>query len=225
MSLQRIATSADLGAVIRESRLAARLTQAELAAKAGVSREWLIGLERGARPRAELTKVLSVLDVLDLPLAVGRASSASGDGAEREQPEGAGSLSTAEVTRRAIDASRASATGGSVLRSPALQAILAGLDVTGPLPKVDVSALLPKADVAKMLPRTDFAALMPAIEPSVLTALAHGAMPSAGALLRASQAMSAAGEGVSSEDGADGRRDDSTPGPHGDIDSPTEAGH
>ena len=104
-----------------------------------MSREWLIGLEHGARPRAELTKVLSVLDVLDLPLAVGRASS---DSAGRE--------------------------------------------------------------------KTDFAALMPALDLSVLTALPHGAMTSAGALLRASLATSAANEGESSEDGADEGRDDPT---------------
>ncbi len=154
MTLQRIATPADLGAIVRESRLLAHLTQAELAAKAEVSREWLIGLERGSRPRAELTKVLAVLDVLDLPLTVGGASSTSGGG---EEPG-----------------------------------------------------------------RTDFAALMPVIDQSALDALARGAMPSAGALLRASFLTTDADEGGGSEDGSGERRADQMERPQVDVDAPAE---
>ena len=72
MVIRRIATPSDLGAAVRDARTGAQLTQAQLAEMAGVSREWLIGLERGARPRAELTKVLDVLAALDLPLGVQR---------------------------------------------------------------------------------------------------------------------------------------------------------
>ena len=54
----------ELGAEVRAERHRRGLTQAELAARAGVSREWLSRLERGA-PRLEADKVLGVLRVLD----------------------------------------------------------------------------------------------------------------------------------------------------------------
>jgi transcriptional regulator with XRE-family HTH domain len=44
------------------------MTQAALAARAGVSRKWLIGLEQGARTRAELGKVFDVLRALELSI-------------------------------------------------------------------------------------------------------------------------------------------------------------
>ena len=62
------ATPDELGAIIREARTVRRLTQAEVAERAGVGRQWLVGLERGQRARAELSLVLRVLDVLDVKL-------------------------------------------------------------------------------------------------------------------------------------------------------------
>lgn len=53
----------DLGAAVRAERLRRRLSQAALAAQAGVSREWLGRLENGA-PRLEADKVLNVMGVL-----------------------------------------------------------------------------------------------------------------------------------------------------------------
>lgn len=50
-----------LGAAIREARTAHGWTQAEVAGRAGVSRSFVLDLERGARPRAELARVFSVL--------------------------------------------------------------------------------------------------------------------------------------------------------------------
>ena len=45
-----------------------KLTQEALANKANVSRSWLIGLEQGKRPRAEMDKILSLLGALDISL-------------------------------------------------------------------------------------------------------------------------------------------------------------
>lgn len=62
-----IRTPADLGAVIRERRKQLGLDQAELATRTGVSRQWVIGIERG-RARAELGLALRALDALGLRL-------------------------------------------------------------------------------------------------------------------------------------------------------------
>lgn len=51
MLSRRVVTPLDLGFDVRDARMAVGLTQAELVEKAGVSREWLNGVERGKRPR------------------------------------------------------------------------------------------------------------------------------------------------------------------------------
>lgn len=68
MGNRAITTARQLGATIHDARTRAGLTQASLAASAGVSRKWLIGLEQGARTGAELGKVLAVLRTLDLSI-------------------------------------------------------------------------------------------------------------------------------------------------------------
>lgn len=55
----------ELGAALRERRERAGLTQAQLAIRANVSRAFVIDVERGRRPRAELTRVLAVMRALD----------------------------------------------------------------------------------------------------------------------------------------------------------------
>ena len=60
-------STVQLGATVRDARRAAGLTQQQLATQAGVTRQWLIHLERG-HPRAELYLVLDVLNVLGLTL-------------------------------------------------------------------------------------------------------------------------------------------------------------
>ncbi|MGP9538133.1 helix-turn-helix domain-containing protein [Brachybacterium sp. AOP43-C2-M15] len=194
MSLRRIATPADLGALVRESRRAARLTQADLAAKVGVSREWLIGLERGSRPRAELTKVLAVLDALDMPLTIGRRPSATDERAEPEPSGTAASMSTAEVTRRAIAASLP--TGNR----PSQRALMVPkVDVASMLPRTDVDSILPKTDITSMLPKISPAALLSAVDSSVLAALDQGVMATAGSLVRASLETSTPDEEIDFE--------------------------
>lgn len=56
----RIETAAELGATIRQQRMASGLTQAALADKAGVSRKWLVEVESG-KYSAEVGRVLDVL--------------------------------------------------------------------------------------------------------------------------------------------------------------------
>ena len=46
------------------------LTQAELAARAQTSRQWLIALESGTNPRLELGLLLRTLDALDASLYI-----------------------------------------------------------------------------------------------------------------------------------------------------------
>ncbi|TCO35813.1 helix-turn-helix protein [Kribbella steppae] len=60
MSIQQMA---GLGAAVRAERRRRGLSQAALAAQAGVSREWLSRLENGA-PRLEADKVLTIMGVL-----------------------------------------------------------------------------------------------------------------------------------------------------------------
>lgn len=62
-----IRTPKDIGAILRESRQKAGLDQAELARRVGVSRQWLVEVERG-KPRAEVGLILRVFNALGMPL-------------------------------------------------------------------------------------------------------------------------------------------------------------
>lgn len=69
-------TPADLGNVIRQRRKALGWDQARLAQETGVSRQWIIDIEKG-KPRAELQLVLRALNVLGIELdATARQASA-----------------------------------------------------------------------------------------------------------------------------------------------------
>lgn len=65
----RVRTMSDLGALVREARERSGLTQAGLAKRAGVSREWLLKVEAGRTP-AEMPRVLDLLHELGLILDV-----------------------------------------------------------------------------------------------------------------------------------------------------------
>ncbi len=69
----------ELGAALHARREHAHLTQEQLAERAGVSRAFVIDIERGRRPRAELNRVLAVMRALDgaLTLTDHRAPSAA----------------------------------------------------------------------------------------------------------------------------------------------------
>lgn len=62
-------TVRDLGALVRSARRAQGLTQADLAKRLGVSRDWVVRLEQG-HPRLEAQRVLDALVVLGLTLDV-----------------------------------------------------------------------------------------------------------------------------------------------------------
>ena len=64
-----IRTPADLGAAIRDKRKQLGLDQSTLAKRVGVSRQWVIGIERG-HARAALGLVLRAFDVLGIRLDV-----------------------------------------------------------------------------------------------------------------------------------------------------------
>ena len=64
-----VRTSTELGLLIRERRRALGLDQQALAKKVGVSRLWVIEIEKG-KPRAEVGLVLRALLALDLDLDV-----------------------------------------------------------------------------------------------------------------------------------------------------------
>jgi transcriptional regulator with XRE-family HTH domain len=55
---------------IRSLRLDRHLTQAQLAARADVSRQWVVAVERGDTRGAEVGLVMRVLDALDASLTV-----------------------------------------------------------------------------------------------------------------------------------------------------------
>jgi HTH-type transcriptional regulator/antitoxin HipB len=62
-----IRTPADLGAVIRSARKRLDMDQTELAQKIGVSRWWLVEIEKG-KPRAEIGLILRTLNALQISL-------------------------------------------------------------------------------------------------------------------------------------------------------------
>lgn len=65
-----VRTPSDLGLLIRERRKKLGLDQQELAKKVGVSRLWVIEIEKG-KPRAEIGLIMRTLLTLDLQLDVG----------------------------------------------------------------------------------------------------------------------------------------------------------
>ncbi len=62
-----IRTPADLGAVIRDRRKQLSLDQSTFAKRIGVSRQWVIGVERG-HARAAMGLVLRAIDALGIRL-------------------------------------------------------------------------------------------------------------------------------------------------------------
>ncbi len=80
-AIMHIRTPLDLGLAIRDRRRKLKLSQNELARKAGVGRQWVVAIEQG-KSRAELSLILRTLAALDLPLTIDpapRRLSSSGD--------------------------------------------------------------------------------------------------------------------------------------------------
>lgn len=66
-AMARFKTAEDVGNIIRQRRRALGWDQARLASESGVSRQWVVDIEKG-KPRAELQLVLRVMNVLGLRL-------------------------------------------------------------------------------------------------------------------------------------------------------------
>jgi HTH-type transcriptional regulator / antitoxin HipB len=81
----RIRTPADLGALIRDRRLKLGLDQHSLAEKVGVSRQWIVEVEKG-KPRAEIGLLLRTIDALGILLAT-----------EKESPDKRGGSPTVDI--------------------------------------------------------------------------------------------------------------------------------
>jgi len=62
-------TPIDLGSAIRDRRRRLNLDQEDLAKQVGVSRKWIIDVEKG-KPRAEIGLILRTLDVLGIRLSL-----------------------------------------------------------------------------------------------------------------------------------------------------------
>jgi HTH-type transcriptional regulator/antitoxin HipB len=69
----RIRTPVDLGALIRDRRIKLGLDQHSLAKKVGVSRQWIVEVEKG-KPRAEIGLLLRTIDALGILLATEKQS-------------------------------------------------------------------------------------------------------------------------------------------------------
>ncbi len=73
----RVATVRDIGALLRERRVALGLTQQQLAEQIGVARQWVALLEAG-RSSPRLPPVLDACAVLGLHVQVGVEPAAAG---------------------------------------------------------------------------------------------------------------------------------------------------
>jgi HTH-type transcriptional regulator/antitoxin HipB len=72
LSLMNVRAAKDLGALIRDRRNELGLTQQDLADKTGVSRVWVVALEKG-KPSAQLELVLRTLHQLGMAISVDSA--------------------------------------------------------------------------------------------------------------------------------------------------------
>ena len=71
LSNMNIISVNDLTSLIKQERKTHGWTQAELAERSGVSRDWIIALEQ-AKPSVELALVLRTLKALNLPLSINK---------------------------------------------------------------------------------------------------------------------------------------------------------
>jgi len=87
----RVRTPADFGALIRERRRGAGLDQATLAERVGVSRQWIVAVERG-KATAPIGLVLRTLAALGVELTTAEAKTTAPRG-----PSGGTVVKTADI--------------------------------------------------------------------------------------------------------------------------------
>ncbi len=69
-----IKSTIDLGQLVRDCRVAQKMTQADILGLANTGNRFIVELENG-KPTVQLQKVLDVLDVLGLELAIQKKGS------------------------------------------------------------------------------------------------------------------------------------------------------
>lgn len=84
--MQQLSNTADFAHLVRSRRLELGLSQALLASQIGVSRQWIIDIEKG-KPRAELALALAVLEALDIQLSCKMNKSVKQKSVDSEQAE------------------------------------------------------------------------------------------------------------------------------------------
>lgn len=98
----QIHTTRDLGAVVREARQANHLSQAELASRAGVSRDSVLRLEQG-HPRLETQLVLDVLTAAGVVLTADSSARTASDETSAHWDEVFADLSVAPASTSPTD--------------------------------------------------------------------------------------------------------------------------
>ncbi len=63
-------TAADWGNIVRDRRLALGISQAALAEKIGMSRQWVVRFEKGSAAVATIDHIVRIADALDLEIDV-----------------------------------------------------------------------------------------------------------------------------------------------------------
>ena len=95
----RVRTPAELGALIRERRMALGLDQKTLAQTVGVSRQWIVDVEKG-KPRAPIGLILRTIEALGITLSPKiSAQQSSKSGKRRSSPVDLDAIVTAARSR------------------------------------------------------------------------------------------------------------------------------
>jgi HTH-type transcriptional regulator/antitoxin HipB len=74
--MMRVRSASDFGAIARQRRRDEKLSQAELAHRAGVTRQWLVGFEKG-NPEVSVAKVFAIFRELDAIIRIDPADGRS----------------------------------------------------------------------------------------------------------------------------------------------------
>lgn len=132
----RVSDTEDLGIIARQRRQQMRISQAELAARAGVTRQWINRFERG-NAEVTLSKVFAVIRELSLKVRVDTT----------EDLDVAAKIAQYEIPRIS------------------LPSIVTNINTAELMPKVTVAELMPKVNVAEPLPKVNTSDIIHAIQP------------------------------------------------------------
>jgi HTH-type transcriptional regulator/antitoxin HipB len=83
--IMHLRTPLDLGVAIRDRRRRLHLGQDELAARVGVSRKWIVDVEKG-KPRAQIGLVLRTLNALGLHVSLDDNGASESTGGNLDVP-------------------------------------------------------------------------------------------------------------------------------------------